>query len=134
MGTPAMNEAELEDLLTPPDDAAVDRAIGDFARAVRRAYGERVKGIYLFGSRARGDHTRDSDADIAVVLRDGEWRDWPETKRLNDISYDVLLKTGADVQAWPITASAWRNPAAHDDANLIRAMRRDARPVGEHVV
>ena len=33
-------------------------------------YGERLKGLYLFGSYARGDATEDSDIDVAVVLDD----------------------------------------------------------------
>ena len=31
-------------------------------------YGERLKGVYLFGSHARGDAREGSDIDVAVVL------------------------------------------------------------------
>jgi hypothetical protein len=55
-------------LLELPDDATVARAIAAFASAARRHYGSRLVGLLLFGSRARGDHTRESDADVAVVL------------------------------------------------------------------
>ena len=61
-------------LLAPAEDAVVAKALRDFALEVRRAYGDRLKGLYLFGSRARGDHTAESDADVAVVLADGDWR------------------------------------------------------------
>ena len=118
------------DLLAPPDDAAVNKAVEDFARAVLSAYGSRVKGLYLFGSRSRGDHTPESDADIAVVLADGDWKEWPETKRLTDIAYDFIVATGADLQTWPISESAWVNPTTHPESALITAMRRDARPIG----
>ena len=33
-----------------------------------KLYGPRLKQVLLYGSRARGDHQRDSDYDILVVL------------------------------------------------------------------
>jgi predicted nucleotidyltransferase len=33
-----------------------------------RMYGGRLQGVYLFGSRARGEGAPDSDVDILVVL------------------------------------------------------------------
>ena len=116
-------------LLEAPDDAAVDTAVRDFARAVRTAYGDRVKGIYLFGSRARGDHTSASDADIAVVLADGDWRVFDEKMRLADIEYDTIVETGVEPQAWPVSEREWRNPDLHDNPPLVRAMRRDAKRI-----
>ena len=118
-----------DDAISLPDDAAVEAAISDFARAVRKAYGPRVRGIYLFGSRARGDHTKESDADIAVVLADGESRSWAEMKRLADIAYDFIVSTGAGIEAWPVPESAWKDPGGHVDEALFAAMRRDARPI-----
>ncbi len=118
------------DVLAPPDDATVDAAIEEYARAIRSAYGSRVKGVYLFGSRARGDHTPESDADIAVVLADDGWRYWPETKRLTNLAYDIVVETGADLEAWPLRASEWGSPDLHENPELVHAMRRDARPVG----
>ena len=117
------------DLLTPPDDAIVYAAVEDYARAVRKSLGPRVKGVYLFGSRARGDHTLQSDADVAVVLADGDWRNWPETKRLIEIAYDIIVATGADIQPWVVRESEWMDPGDQADAALFAAMRRDGRPI-----
>jgi antitoxin ChpS len=111
------------------DDAVVGRALQEFVRAVRRTYGDRVKGIYLFGSRARGDHTADSDADVAIVLTDGDWRVWDEKMRLADIEYDVIVETGVEPQGWPVSESEWRDPELHDNPPLVRAMRRDAKAI-----
>jgi antitoxin ChpS len=110
----------------PPDDETVNAALEAFATAVRGAYGSRLKGIYLFGSRARGDHTRDSDADIAVVLADDGWRNWSESKRLAGIAYDFIVDTGTDIDAWPVSEREWRDP--HHP--LTSSMRNDARPIG----
>lgn len=113
--------------LASSDDAVVDRALRDFAHEVRRTYGGRLKGLYLFGSRARGDHTAESDADVAVVLADGDWRVWDEKMRLADIEYDIIVDTGVEPQGWPVSESEWRNPELHDNPPLVRAMRRDAK-------
>ncbi len=43
-------------------------ALSMFADDVRPAYGDRLKGLMVFGSRARGDASPDSDLDVAVIL------------------------------------------------------------------
>jgi predicted nucleotidyltransferase len=35
---------------------------------LERAFGERLRGVILYGSRARGDHGPDSDLDLLVLL------------------------------------------------------------------
>jgi antitoxin ChpS len=126
MGGEAVSAMDA-DLLTPPDDAAVDRALRDFVSEVRRSYGSRLKGIYLFGSRARGDHTIESDADIAIVLADGSWKRWDEKMRIADLEYDIIVATGAEPQGWPVSESEWLHPELHENPDLVRAMRRDAK-------
>ncbi len=116
------------DILRPPTDAEVDRALGLFAAAVRGAYGPRLAGLCLFGSRARGDHGPYSDADVAVVL-DGEVERMPELRRLARLAHDVLIETGVDVQPWPVAAEAWRDPARSGNPALVAAMRRDGREI-----
>ena len=118
------------DSYPPPDDETVNRAVQDYARAVRELYGDRVKGVYLFGSRARGDHTPDSDADIAVVLNDADWDFWTEFMRLSDLGYDILMESGADVQGRPVRLGECTNPQEHHNPELVRAMRADGVAVG----
>ncbi|NIT35910.1 MAG: nucleotidyltransferase domain-containing protein [candidate division Zixibacteria bacterium] len=45
------------------------RAVLTFARRARAELGDRIVHIILYGSRARGDYTDDSDVDILVVVR-----------------------------------------------------------------
>lgn len=118
------------DGLTPPTEAEVKHAIAMFAERLQAAYGARLAGIYLFGSRARQDHEPFSDADIAVVLRDDEWSLIPEKRRLARLAYDAIVETGVHVQGWPISASAWNNPKSHNDPALVENMRREAVPIG----
>ncbi|HUU57734.1 MAG TPA: nucleotidyltransferase domain-containing protein [bacterium] len=46
------------------------RAVLEFARRARRELGDHIVHIILYGSRARGDYTEDSDIDVLVVVRD----------------------------------------------------------------
>jgi predicted nucleotidyltransferase len=50
-------------------DARSETIAGKVKAALERAYGDRLVAIYVFGSRARGDHRPDSDLDLAVILR-----------------------------------------------------------------
>jgi uncharacterized protein len=116
-------------LLALPDEAAVALALQAFAAAVRSHYGDRLRGLYLFGSRARGDHMPDSDADVAVVLADGEWVEWQERYILHKLAYDPGLESGLVIQPWPFSEAQWRDADHNAELPLARAARRSAVPV-----
>jgi len=107
----------------------VHRALADYADVVRRHYGARLVDILIFGSRARGDARPDSDADIAVILEDGDWHFWTEKMALAGLAYDVLLEHDLYVQPWPFPRTAWNSPATHPKRRLIEDIRKDARPL-----
>lgn len=107
-----------------PDE---EQALHEFLTCVRRHYGARLLEVVLFGSRARGDARPDSDADLAVILDDGEWRFWAEKKRLADMSYEAQIEAGPKIQAWPIARSEWEDPARHRNRAFVEAIKRDAR-------
>ena len=44
------------------------RLVGEFRRGLAALYGTRLKGVYLYGSYARGQADEGSDIDVAVVL------------------------------------------------------------------
>jgi predicted nucleotidyltransferase len=119
------------DLLRPPTDAEVAEALARFAAAVERGYGERLKGIYLFGSRARGDHGPDSDADVAVLLADDAWEFWDEKMRLVDLAFDSTHDSGLYVQPWPFTEREWAGEGAR--SRMARHARQDAKAIGAAV-
>ena len=49
-------------------EAAERAALEELAGGLRERYGERLLELRLFGSRARGDATEESDIDLLVVL------------------------------------------------------------------
>ncbi len=86
-----------------------------FRAALDEAYGNRIERIVLFGSRARGDAGEDSDYDVAIFLKDLADR-WREIDRLVEIETDILLETGAVINALPFQAEAYceRTPLMHE--------------------
>ena len=49
-----------------PDDVA--SLLAKYRELLAARFGSRLESVRLFGSRARGDHEPDSDADVAVVI------------------------------------------------------------------
>jgi uncharacterized protein len=86
----------------PIDDPILKR----FRTALDYLYGNRLERVVLFGSRARGDATADSDYDVAVFIKE---LDLPflEFDRLAGVETDILYDTGAEINALPFSASAY---------------------------
>jgi uncharacterized protein len=123
-----VDRCEFDTVLRTPSEAEVERALAAFASAVRHHYQRRLKGIYLFGSRARGENTPESDADVAVVLADDEWDYWKEKLQLTDLAFDSTHASGIYVQAWPFAESAWNEQ--NKSSRLTWNARRDSKPIG----
>jgi hypothetical protein len=70
-------------------------------------YGDRLKGVYLYGSYARGDAREDSDIDVAVVLV-GEVDSWDERDRMGDIISDICLREDCLIMTMFISESEYR--------------------------
>ena len=85
------------------------------------AYGERIERIVLFGSRARGDGRPDSDYDIAVFLEDFAGIA-EEMGHVAEIETDILIDTGAVINALPLRAGAYR-----ERTGLVAELRREGR-------
>jgi antitoxin ChpS len=116
------------DLLAPPDERAIARGIALFADLARQRYGSALRGLFLFGSRARGDAGPFSDVDLAVVVADSV-DVARETVPLSAAIYDVLVKSGAEVQPWVFRESDWQAPEQGSSSRLIRSAKRDAKPI-----
>jgi predicted nucleotidyltransferase len=61
-------------------------------------FGKSIKGIYLFGSRARGDFCRISDMDIAIRFRPDFSVQLSTLFKLLYISFELLIHHGVYVQ------------------------------------
>jgi predicted nucleotidyltransferase len=118
------------DLLAPPDAEAIARSLDLFVASLRERYGDALKGVYLFGSRARGDFEPFSDTDVAVVVDDtiDETR---QTVPLSGTAYDILLETGSEIQPWVFQERDWSHPEQSTAPGFIRSAKKDGRKVWE---
>ena len=64
------------------------QALKELVEALKKLYGDNLVRVILYGSKARGDATKDSDIDIMVVLKNYE--DWNEEfDKVFDIVYPI---------------------------------------------
>ena len=96
-----------------------------------RAFMRRLEGKYpaiaglLFGSRARGDHRADSDADIAVILQGERGDRFAAVIDMAGIAVDVLQETGILVQALPLWESELKRPELFSNPSMIEKIKRE---------
>jgi predicted nucleotidyltransferase len=67
-------------------DRAVASVLPELRAELQRLLGERLEGVYLYGSRARGEARPDSDIDVLVVVRGG-------------VDYGALIEATSEVVA-----------------------------------
>jgi predicted nucleotidyltransferase len=109
-----------------PVDPKIQKAISIFVALVERDHP--VAQAYLFGSYARGDQRKDSDIDVAVILRGrppGERDFWKTAHALSDVAYDVLVDTGVQISPLPIWEDQWKHPELARNPRLITCIERD---------
>ena len=107
------------------DDELVRSSLRELDRRLRAKFGERYSRLILFGSRARGDHKPDSDADVAVVMRDAIEKWWPLTQSVGEETYDILLDTGLYIEPHVIESAEISAPERASNPELIREILRD---------
>ena len=74
--------------------------------------------------RARGEAGLDSDADLALILAEGEG-DWQLVGNLAELAYDIFLERGVLVQRVPISLKHWLNPGRFPRPGFLRNVARD---------
>ena len=84
----------------------------------------RLQHAILYGSRARGEDRPDSDADLALILAEGE-ADWDLVGDLAELACDVYLERGILVQPVPISLRHWLNPGRFPRPGFLRNVARD---------
>jgi uncharacterized protein (DUF4415 family)/predicted nucleotidyltransferase len=122
--------SRLADKASSPVVPVKPRIDADSERAAR-VFMQRLAGKYpvieaiLFGSRARGTHNSESDADIAVVLAGTKGNRYAIGGDMAGIAFDVMMETGILVEALPLWADELQRPETFSNPALIYNIQRD---------
>jgi len=102
-------------------DALGLRVLGRLAEVLGPLYADRLAGVFLYGSRARGDAQPDADVEIVVVLTTIE-RYGDELERTSAACAGLSLELGLVVSRVFVSEAAWQSGI---DGRL-RVMRSEA--------
>ena len=88
-----------------------------------RIYGDQLKGVYLYGSYARGDYRPGSDVDVMILLK--SYRSyWDEIKRTSELISGVSLNYDLLVSRVIMSEDKWKR----SDTSLLKNIQREGLP------
>ena len=79
-------------------DSRALAVVSDFKERLGNRFGDRLKAVYLLGSRARGDHCNNSDVDVAVFLAPGAEPSEVLERTLIHVACQLLFTHGLYIQ------------------------------------
>lgn len=85
--------------------SSIGAAITELKQALQGLYGERLRGVYLYGSYARGTAHADSDVDVLVVL-EGPVKPGAEITRMSRAVSEVCLRHNLLISTCPVSAES----------------------------
>lgn len=102
-GTPQVRETSIQFSKTK---VATQSVLSELKSGLQLVYRKQLKGVYLFGSYARGEADRESDLDVLVVL-DAFDRYAHEVNRTGALAADLSLKYGVSVSLVFLREDEW---------------------------
>ena len=104
-------------------DSETEQTAKLFLDRIRQRYA--LSEAYLFGSRARQQVGRESDVDIALLLKGKTGSRTDTAVEMAAIAFDVMLETGVLVDALPFWEDEWAHPERFGNPALIQNILRD---------
>ena len=107
-----------------PPKLTTEDILDELKSGLQLFYRKRLKGVYLFGSYARGEADRESDLDVMVVLQD--FKSYAhEVDRTAELAGDLSLKHGVSISLVFMREREW----LHGDTPFLSNVRDEAIPV-----
>lgn len=101
----------------------IKKLLAELKFGLGNLYGRRLKGVYLFGSRARGESDDESDVDVLVILDDFTSYG-AEVDTTAELVADLSLKYSMSVSNVFVRDREWR----HGDTPFLVNVREEAVP------
>jgi predicted nucleotidyltransferase len=106
-------------------DTNEKKAVDEFTQSVKAAFGDSIKRLLIYGSKARGNFHKESDIDILVLL---EQEDYQARNQISDIAFDLLLKYGVLISPRVINTIEYAKLCRWQTA-FIRNVDKDGVPI-----
>lgn len=103
-----------------PDD--VEAILTELRSRLEEVYGPRLRGLYLYGSYARGAARPGSDLDVLVIL-DRVDSYWGEIKRSGHVTAALSLEHDVAISRAFVSQDQWER----SEIPLLRNVRREGR-------
>jgi predicted nucleotidyltransferase len=100
--------------------ALLQNLLTELKQRLAELYHDRLAGVVLYGSYARGSALPGSDLDVAMLLEGCE-RAWPEIDRTGPLVAEMSLKYGVTVSLIPVRKKDWDQ----NQTLLTRSLRRE---------
>jgi predicted nucleotidyltransferase len=95
--------------------------LGELKTRLLALYGERLRGVYLFGSHARDEANEESDADVLIVL-DRVENYSREIDTTSELTSELSLEHGISLSRVFATEEQWRT----GQTNFFQNLREEA--------
>jgi predicted nucleotidyltransferase len=111
----------MRDLKKKTGKTLLNDLIAELKIGLDGVYGDRLKGLYLYGSYARGEEDDESDLDILVVLEQLD-RYAAEVNRTGKLTSDLSVKHGITISPVFVRETEW----LHGDTPFLSNVRNEA--------
>lgn len=108
--------------LQPKSEAEVQQILAELRERFHPLYGTRLRGLYLYGSYARGDAREGSDLDVLVIL-DRLESQWSEIQRTSHENAAVSLDHDVSIATIFTSEDRWQSA----DSEFLRVVREEGR-------